>query len=125
VISGETPAGYHCRLLTLVKIHTVQLILGLPERQEVGTLREASWRDNLEICQRDVTQCDFTIDPALCLIVMALLVFMHLHNRLGGSLDSTPLTQLTRRKEVLRVVLQNHAKQWMLARLLLGEFFFI
>jgi hypothetical protein len=77
------------------------------------------------ICQRDVTQCDFTIDPALSLIVMALLVFMHLHNRLGGSLDSTPLTQLTRRKEVLRVVLQNHAKQWMLARLLLGEFFFI
>ncbi|EEU43343.1 uncharacterized protein NECHADRAFT_82536 [Fusarium vanettenii 77-13-4] len=123
VAGGESVAGYHCRLLTILKLQSTQLVLSLPGRQLDEARFQALWKKNLEtcnrlfeiICHQDI-DCAFTSDPELCIVVMGMLALMHLHNISSGISNSPPST---RRQEVLRVILQKHAKQWKLAQILL------
>ncbi|WAO91717.1 Zn(2)-C6 fungal-type domain-containing protein [Fusarium falciforme] len=129
VAGGESVASYHCRLLTILKLQSTQMMLGLPGRQVDEAQFQANWRENLETCHRLFEiishwdkECVFAVDPELCIIVMGLLVLFHLHNKASGISNPSSSVQLTRLQDILRVILQKHARQWKLAQILLDSY---
>ncbi|KAJ3542113.1 hypothetical protein NM208_g4273 [Fusarium decemcellulare] len=126
LMSGESSAGYNARLQTLLKIYSIRLLLRLPSRD----LNEAQWQENLGICYHIfevIQQWDMksilTVDLAVYFIVLPILVLLHLHSHYSGISNQALIAQLTRRREVIRLFLQNYGTHWSLPRFLLRDVF--
>lgn len=128
LLGGESEARYHSRLLILLKMSSMRLVLRLPYRLLDTDVWEARWEESLDICYRMVsllqnwdTQHLRAVDPALCFVGISLLVCLHLHSLSSGVSHPALLEQLSRRKDIVRLFLQQYAKFWALPRLFLGN----
>ncbi|KAL5356590.1 hypothetical protein BJX96DRAFT_143053 [Aspergillus floccosus] len=126
IIRGEPPPGSNTRLQTQLKFHSIRLVLGICDIRMNRSRWFSRWQENLETCYRMFeviqqwdSQSSLTVDPAICFIVASLLVMLHLHSHSSANSNEALLAQLTRRKEVVRLFLQNYASSWRLPRFLL------
>ncbi|KAJ9131790.1 hypothetical protein NKR23_g11541 [Pleurostoma richardsiae] len=129
VMSGESAVDYNSRLQTLLKFHSIRLLLRLPSRRLDALNWLALWQENLEICYRIFEiiqqwdmQATLTVDPAVCFIALSILILLHLHSQSNGISNPTLVSQLSRRKTVIRLFLQRYANHWVLPRFLLVSF---
>jgi hypothetical protein len=125
IIGGELLPGFNSRLQTQLKVHSIRLVLGLSDLRMDMNHWPCRWQENLEVCYRMFeviqhwdSQSSLTVDPAICFIAASLLVMLHLHSLSSANSNAVLLAQLTRRKEVLRLFLQNYAQYWGLPRFL-------
>jgi hypothetical protein len=126
MIGGELPSAFNTRLQTQLKVHSIRIMLGLCDMRMDRSRLFSRWQENLEICYRMFeviqhwdSQSSLTVDPAICFIVASLLVMLHLHTHSSANSNAALLAQLTRRKQVVRLFLQNYASSWRLPRFLL------
>ncbi|KAK5994737.1 hypothetical protein PT974_03120 [Cladobotryum mycophilum] len=127
VMGGESEASYHCRLVTLLKLYGARLLSHLPLRLLDEDQWQARWRESLHICfqmftiiQQWDTRYILVVDPAVCFIMLPLLVLLHLHSLYDGVSNLQLHDQLSRRKDVVRLIIEGYAKYWTLSRFLLG-----
>ncbi|KAI1460177.1 hypothetical protein F4805DRAFT_418522 [Annulohypoxylon moriforme] len=127
LLGGESETGYHSRLFTLLKIYSMRLLLRFPSRISDTAQWQVGWQENLEICYRMFsviqqwdTQHSLTVDPAVCFIILSLLVLLHLHSLSSGISNPSLREQLARRKNIVRLFLQHYATYWTLPSFLLG-----
>ncbi|PCG88251.1 Transcription factor [Penicillium occitanis (nom. inval.)] len=127
-IGGELLPGFNSRLQTQLKIHSIRVLLSISALRMDPSQWLSQWQENLEICfrmfeviQQWDTQSSLTVDPAVCFIAASLLIMLHLHSLSSAGSTAILHAQLTRRKEVLRLFLQNYALYWRLPQFLLGK----
>jgi len=129
ILAGESVATYNIRLQTVLKIYTIRLLVCLPSRYQDSAKWSAAWEDNLEICYQMFevlrqwdTQAVLAVDPAVCHIVLPVLMFLHLHSKSSAISNPTLQSQLNLRKNVIRLLLQQYALHWALPRFLLASY---
>ncbi|CAI7607757.1 unnamed protein product [Penicillium manginii] len=125
-IGGELLPGFNARLQTQLKFHSIRLLLNLSGLRKDTNPWLSQWQENLDICYRMFeviqywdSQSSLTVDPAICFIASSLLVMLHLHSKSSANSNAVLLAQLKRRKEVVRLFLENYASYWRLPRFLL------
>jgi hypothetical protein len=127
-IGGELLPGFNSRLQTQLKFHSIRLLLNFSELRMDTKPWLSQWQENLDICYRMFeviqhwdSQSSLTVDPAICFIASSLLITLHLHSVSSANSNAVLLAQLKRRKEVVRLFLENYASYWRLPRFLLGK----
>ncbi len=127
-IGGEPLPRFNARLQTQLKFHSIRLLLNLSELSMDTNPWLSQWQENLDICYRMFkviqhwdSRSSLTVDPAICFIASSLLVMLHLHSNSSANSNAVLLAQLKRRKEVVRLFLENYASYWRLPRFLLGK----
>ncbi|KXJ84897.1 hypothetical protein Micbo1qcDRAFT_128926, partial [Microdochium bolleyi] len=130
VLRGESNTSFHYRLLTLLKIYCTRLVLRLASSHLLESPEwEERWHESLEICYRMfavIQQWDkqymLATDPAICFIILPVLTLLHLHSLSSGLSNPQLKEQLARRKNILRLFVQNSAEFWTLPRILLSRY---
>ncbi|KAH8591998.1 hypothetical protein B0O99DRAFT_577702 [Bisporella sp. PMI_857] len=129
VLGMESCAQYHARLLTIFKLHISRLLVCLPVGLPDDPQWQPRWQQNLEVCCSIVSTIQhwdpgylFTVDPAVCFMVLPVLIILHLHSLNSGNSSQKSQEQLSRWKNILRLFLQQYAVSWALPRFLVASF---
>lgn len=126
VSQQESKFDHHTRFICLLHIHAARLILCIsagPSGNEEGWL--CSWQQSLQYCedivsttkQWDVQFCS-SVDPAICFIIYAALVILHLH-QVSELTEPDLLPRLETYKSMLVLFLQQFVSSWKLPQSLL------
>ncbi|KIV77475.1 hypothetical protein PV11_09265 [Exophiala sideris] len=130
VLKSETPKAHHARLISVLHLHAARIFLTLPTNppQQDQDLWQTGWQQTIESCEDIVavvqqwdSQFSSTVDPAICFIILAALVLLHLHQNAYSS-EQHELGPKNLHKEVLLLFLEQFATSWRLPRLLISSF---
>ncbi|KAG4429947.1 hypothetical protein IFR05_014570 [Cadophora sp. M221] len=131
VVHNETPAEHHARLICILHMHITRLLVMIPRTFSVGEERwRQGWTASLE-CLEDVVlivrhwkaELCPSVDPAICFIISAVLMLIHLHSiDIANAESPTFLVRLCGQKELLRLFIEQFALIWHLPRFLTVSF---
>ena len=123
----ESGSEHHARLISVIHLHAASTLLCLPLGWKTnGPEWLDGWQQSLEYCQ-DITsvvrqwdgQFFPSVDPAVCFIIVTVLMLLHLHCCLDPSPDLQ--IRLLTYKDVLLLFLEQFASVWSLPRFLISK----
>ena len=129
VLANETSSEQHSRLICILHLHAARLLTLVPgSLQEDPSGWEDRWQGTLGYCEDIVSvvkhwdaQLCPSVDPAVCFIILAAFMILHLHSKDGANSDSELLDRLTTNKDLLLLFLELFASIWHLPRFLISK----
>lgn len=132
VLQGETQLSHHQRLVTILHMHLARLLLSAAKSVIEPTTSQAwaeTWQQIVET-SLDIASVSANwdsaysvqVDPAICFILFTALVFIYLQKK-SEFFVTSQLTSLERCETVLQLHLEQFARTWTHAQLLLCTFY--
>ena len=130
VVANESGPEHHARLVTLLQFHACRLTLGLRTNvQQDETEWLNRWQDSLEYCEDiasvvrewDPQFCS-SVDPAICFIVVSILIIVHLHTKVQSNSDPELQSRLSGYRDLLLLFMEQFASIWRLPRFLISKY---
>ncbi|KAL2065504.1 hypothetical protein VTL71DRAFT_3174 [Oculimacula yallundae] len=131
IVQNESPEQHHARLICNLHLCSARLLVTSP-RTLSGSEEywRRGWAANLECCEDVVliakqwkARLCPSVDPAVCIIIVSVLMFLHLHSIDIMNTESVAfLARVHGQKEILRLLLEQFASIWHLPRFLIESY---
>jgi hypothetical protein len=125
----ELSSEHHARLICVLHLHIARILVSLPldpQRSESDLLYRCQqsleyFQDIAAVVRQWNGQFCSTVDPAVCFIVQAALMFLHLHSIYGSNSQPELQARLAMYMDMLLLFLQQFACTWYLPRFLISK----